>query len=112
MDGDVSAERQHMYRRRWFVRVVRVLLARFRNALVGDVRTIVRHVHLMGGITCAFIGLLSFSSDRYCDGNTSIGYACTRPSTYYFYPWWAILLVVFGAVGVSVWYVRMRVSSS
>ncbi len=80
-----------------------LMSARFVSREVAFLAT---HTRLFVGLTLAIIGILSFASDRYCDGNTSVAYTCTRPATYYFYPSWAIGLVVVGAVLVGTWVLR------
>jgi hypothetical protein len=79
-----------------------------RDSLREDVAQIWEHARLFVGTAFVVVGLLSFSSDRYCDGNTSSYYACTRPSTYYEYPWWAILLTVLGSVLIVLWFLRRK----
>jgi hypothetical protein len=78
------------------------------DAFVDDVHTLFAHLRLFLGVGATVVGLLSYTSDRYCDGNTSTYYACTRSSTYYYYPWWAIVLVVAGLYGVVLWFLRSR----
>lgn len=72
----------------------------------SDLGLIMRHVRLFGGVACTVTGLLSFASDRYCDGSTSAYATCTRPAVYYFYPWWAVVLILIGLWSVLLWYVR------
>jgi hypothetical protein len=60
------------------------------------------------GSALLVVGLMSFTSDRYCDGTASTYYACTNPSTYYFYPSWAIVLVVIGTWFIVLWFLRRR----
>lgn len=79
--------------------------------LLDDLRVILLHARIVCGVVLLVIGLLSFSSDRYCDGTTSAYYACTNPSAYYYYPWWTILLIVLGSILVTVWMLRQRVGS-
>lgn len=78
----------------------------FQYGIGRDVRTIVRSWRLFFGVALVIVGVLSFASDMYCDGNTSAYAVCTRPSTYYYYPWWAVFLVVMGATSVLLWYMR------
>ena len=79
------------------------------GALFGaDITQIVHAWRLFLGATLVVIGILSFASDRYCDGNTSTYAACTRPSTYYYYPWWGVGLVVLGTLLVTLWMLRRK----
>lgn len=80
-----------------------------RAGVVGcrdDIRLGVAHIRLVVGTVLMTIGLLSFASDRYCDGTASSHYACTNPSAYYYYPWWAVGLVSVGVLLVVLWWVR------
>jgi hypothetical protein len=90
------------------LRFVRALFLYLRDALHDDLIDVLRNGKLFLGMLLAGIGLLSFSSDRYCDGNTSSYYACTRPSTYYYYPWWAIALVIIGSFLIVLWFLRRK----
>lgn len=85
-----------------------VLLGYVRKGVQEDLLRIVANIRLFAGFALLFWGLLSFASDRYCDGNTSAYYSCTRPSTYYYYPWWSVLLVVAGVFGITLWHVSRR----
>lgn len=73
-----------------------------------DIRTVVRNGKLFLGMTFFVVGLFSFVSDRYCDGNVASYYACTRPATYYYYPWWAVILVLVGVTLVTLWFLQRR----
>ena len=79
-----------------------------RDALIRDLRDILRHGRLFVGMAFVSTGLLSFASGRYCDGMTSSYVACTRPSTYYYYSWWAITLVVVGLFFIVLWSLRSK----
>ena len=74
----------------------------------ADVHVCVSAWRLVLGLVFVVVGLLSFASDRYCDGTVSSHYACTNPSTYYFYPWWTIMLTAIGAVLCVLWFLRAR----
>ena len=99
-------------RRGGFVRRVFLTTGAFvlyiRDALFDDFRVMWREGRLFVGLFFVTVGLLSFASDKYCDGNTSSHYACTRPSTYYYYPWWAVACVVLGSFFVCLWFVRRQ----
>lgn len=79
-----------------------------RDELAHDVQDIVAHGRLFLGTALTIIGVLSFESDKYCDGNAANYYSCTRPDTYYFYPWWAILLIIAGVYFVVLWFLRRK----
>lgn len=79
-----------------------------RDHIAKDVVLILREMHLFAGIGLILFGLLSIASDRYCDGNASTYYACTRPSTYYYFPWWAILAVILGSYLTVLWFLRRK----
>lgn len=90
------------------VTTVRFLL---RSTLLGmrdDVRRSIEHARLLVGVSSMSVGLLTFSSGRYCDGTVADHFACTRPSTYYYYSELSIFLVVVGMVLLTLWYLRMR----
>jgi len=100
-------------RRRRGPRIVRLLLQLvtagalfFRDKIQTDFATIAAQSRLFLGIAMLSFGILLFQSDKYCDGNPSTYAACTRPSTYYYYPWWAILLVVLGSFSIVLWFLR------
>jgi len=71
-----------------------------------DLALIAAHARLFFGVVCTGVGLLSFAADRYCDGSTSAYATCTRSAVYYFYPWWAVGLVLVGLSSMLLWYVR------
>lgn len=64
------------------------------------------NIKLFLGVAMICIGFLSFQSGRYCDGNASSQYVCTRPATYYYYPFWAVVLTVLGSMLVILWTLR------
>jgi hypothetical protein len=90
------------------LRLIGRVLLFVRDLVATDGRVIAGHLRLFIGLVALAVGLLSFTSDRYCDGNTSNYYACTRPSTYYYYPWWATALVVLGMVSITLWLLRTK----
>ncbi len=77
-------------------------------ALLGDLAYMVLHARLFVGLAFMVVGLLSFTSDYYCDGVGTRMAGCTRPATYYYYPWWAVLLIVLGAFLLTLWLLRAR----
>jgi len=93
---------------RLFLRLVAAGALFFRDKIQADFVTIIAQSRLFIGIAMLGVGILAFQSDKYCDGNPSTYAACTRPSTYYYYPWWAIALVVLGSFSVVLWFLRKR----
>ena len=85
-----------------------VIALAVKDVIAVEMDEILRHARLFTGLALTVVGLLSFTSDRYCDGNASSYYACTRPATYYFYPWWAILLIVLGSFLIVLWFLRRQ----
>lgn len=69
---------------------------------------VVREFDLFLGNALVVMGLLSFDSDKYCDGNTAEYLSCTRPSTYYYFDYLDIFLVVLGATLVIAWFLKRR----
>lgn len=73
------------------------------DAVRDDVGRVWEEGRLFLGTALIVAGLLSFEAQRFCDG-ISTGVGCTRPSAYYEYPLWAIVLVVVGAFLVLLWW--------
>ena len=65
-------------------------------------------VDLFLGTSLAVLGILSFQTGKYCDGNTADYLSCTRPATYYYYSPVSIIAVVIGISLVLVWVVRRK----
>lgn len=80
----------------------------FIEFLSSSWRTIMRHKELFAGIGFTLVGLLSFNSDKFCDGNTADYLSCTRPSTFYYFDWLDITLIVAGVFLALIWYLRDR----
>lgn len=99
-------------KRRGVVRVFIRLLSAFSLFLYDRIRDdlilILYNGRLFFGIALILIGVLSFDSGKYCDGNTSSYYACTRPSTYYYYSWWAITLAIVGLFLIVLWFLHRK----
>jgi hypothetical protein len=111
MDEQVIGRRTRRRRNRIMVmtvRTIRALSVFFGKKFTEDVRVIWKHARLFFGLAFLAIGLLSFSSSKYCDGNASAHYACTRPTTYYYYSPWAIFLVLLGIFLITLWYLRSK----
>lgn len=69
---------------------------------------VVREFDLFLGNALILIGLLSFESDKYCDGNTADYLSCTRPSTYYYFDYLDIALIILGSTLVIAWFLKQR----
>ncbi len=78
------------------------------KALGENVRVIRREVNLFLGSALSILGLLNWSTGKYCDGNTADYLSCTRPTAYYYYGWFSITLILVGVTLLLVWYVRNR----
>jgi hypothetical protein len=89
-------------------RYAQALVTLMRDMVADDVARIWMHARLFIGQLLLIVGLFSFASDKYCDGNSSAYYACTRPSTFYYYPWWAIVLIVLGSFSCMLWFLRKK----
>lgn len=75
----------------------------------GGYGQIVRqNVDLFLGATLTIVGLLSFNSDKYCDGNTVEYLSCTRPNAYYYFSGLDIALVVVGVSLMLIWFLKNR----
>lgn len=90
------------------MRIVHAFWVFVRNKLWDDILLLLQNGRLFLGLAMVLVGLLSFASDRFCDGGTSSYYTCTRPATYYFYPAWAILIVLVGAFFIVLWFLRKQ----
>ena len=99
-------------KKRSLLRVVIRTIGAFTSFLFGkikeDMSVLLINGRLSFGILFIIAGLLSFSSEKYCDGNSSSYYACTRPATYYYYSWWAIVLTIVGSLFIVLWFLRRK----
>ena len=73
-------------------------------------RYLLLETELFLGTALFAIGLFGFESDKYCDGNTSDYLSCTRPSTFYYFDWLDITLIVLGLFLVIIWVLKTRES--
>ncbi len=87
---------------------VEYLSVRVAEALGVNVRIMREEADLFVGATLTLLGLLNWSSSKYCDGNTADYLSCTRPTTYYYYGWFEIALVILGTLLVLVLFVKNR----
>lgn len=74
----------------------------------GSLRTIAHNAELFIGVALTLIGLLSFHSDKFCDGNSADYLSCTRPSTFYFYSPLNITIIVLGVFLILIWFLNYR----
>lgn len=68
------------------------------------------HALLFAGLVLFTTGVFSFRSDKYCEGNATEYYACTNPTTYYYYPTITIAAVVVGIVLIALWKMNQKTS--
>ena len=67
-----------------------------------------REAHLFAGTFFIILGMLNFSSNKYCDGNTAEYLSCTRPTTYYYYGWLQVAFVILGVFLILLWVLKRR----
>lgn len=76
---------------------------------IGEYLSIIRReAELFLGVALTLAALLDFQNGKNCDGNTADYLSCTRPSTFYYYSWWQIALVVIGVFLLMIWFLRLR----
>lgn len=75
---------------------------------VRAVRYLLTETELFLGLALFTVGLLSFESDKYCDGNTADYLSCTRPSTFYYFDWIDISLIVIGIFLITIWVLKTQ----
>ena len=80
----------------------------FARACADNIRIMRKEGNLFAGAGLVLLGLLNWSSGKYCDGNTADYLSCTRPNTYYYYGAFQIALIILGVFLVLVWYVKNR----
>lgn len=76
--------------------------------IMRSLRTIAAESSLFIGVALTLIGLLSFHSDKFCDGNSADYLSCTRPSTFYFYSPLEIAMIVLGVFLIMLWVLHRR----
>lgn len=76
------------------------------DAVSEYVHVIVREKELFLGAGFALIGVFSFESDKFCDGNTANYLSCTRPSTFYYFDALDITLIVVGVFLLLIWFLK------
>ncbi len=73
------------------------------TAIIDRLHTMIREKDLFLGLILLTIGLVSFESGRYCDGNTAEYLSCTRPATYYYFDWLDVICIILGVVFIALW---------
>jgi hypothetical protein len=71
-------------------------------------RQLTREPALFLGAALLLVGLLSFESGKYCDGNTAQYLSCTRPAVYYYFDALDVTSAVLGAFFMLAWMVKRR----
>lgn len=80
----------------------------FLDKLAHFVEVAGKEIELFVGTALVLVGMLSFESDKFCDGNTADYLSCTRPSTYYYYSSLDIAVIIVGVFLVLFWVLRTR----
>jgi hypothetical protein len=91
-----------------FFRTLVAFVLFLQTKIKNDAVLLFNNTRLFFGLALLLVGLFSFSSGKYCDGNSSNYYSCTRPSTYYYYPWWTIVFITLGSFFVVLWFLRKK----
>lgn len=91
---------------RFIPRFIRYLFERLVTATTTNVLLILREIDLFFGTALLAMGLFSFESDKFCDGNTADYLSCTRPSTFYYFDALDILLIVVGVFFIMLWVLK------
>ena len=78
------------------------------DALGVYARIMRREAALFFGVGLALVGFLNFQNGKNCDGNTSDYLSCTRPSTFYYYSWVEITIIVIGVFLLMLWFFRLH----
>lgn len=99
-------------RARWTAKVAWLLVEHvfdlIADTLAAYGRIVRREAELFAGVALSLIGLLHFGNGKNCDGNTADYLSCTHPSTYYYYGWLEIALIIIGAFLILIWVLRPR----
>ncbi len=90
----------------WFF--ILYLFDRLIDTVVEYTRIIVRERDLFFGATLFLVGLLSFESGKYCDGNAADYLSCTRPATFYYFDTLDTVLIVAGSICILVWFMKEK----
>jgi hypothetical protein len=108
----VPKKRSLSVRLRRFLRILWLITEHlfdlFLDALGGYGRIMRRESELFFGMGLVLIGFLNFQNGKNCDGNSADYLACTRPSTFYYYSWVEITLIVLGTFLILLWLLRLQ----
>ena len=88
--------------------IVSHLFNSFLDRLAHFIEVLSKEIELFVGTALVLIGLFSFESDKFCDGNTADYLSCTRPSTYYYFGSLDIFCIVLGTFLILFWVLRSR----
>ncbi|MBP9668905.1 MAG: hypothetical protein KBE09_01310 [Candidatus Pacebacteria bacterium] len=88
--------------------IVSHLFNGFLDRLSQFIEVLSREIELFLGTALVLIGVFSFESDKFCDGNTADYLSCTRPSTYYYFSSLDIACIVLGSFLILFWIMRSR----
>ncbi len=99
---DTYIEHSHENSRRRSGAVMRSIESLF-EFVTSSLRIIAHEKALFMGVALTLVGLLSFESGKFCDGNTADYLSCTRPSTYYFFSPLEITIIVIGVFFILIW---------
>jgi hypothetical protein len=98
---------------KWFTTVwvsIEFISVQIADAIMDYLWIIRRELELFSGTALVLVGLLHWSSSKYCDGNTADYLSCTNPVTYYYYDAFEITIIVLGAFLVMIWFLKNRKS--
>lgn len=90
------------------VAVIWYLFNKAMDAMEGNWRIIKQESDLFLGTLFTILGVFGFHSGKYCDGNTADYLSCTRPTTFYYYGWLEIALIVAGVFFILLWFQKRR----
>jgi len=97
--------------KRWFVIAVAIFWYAtdcLMDATEDNWRIIRRESDLFLGTALTLLGIFSFHSGKYCDGNTADYLSCTRPTTFYYYGWIETILIIIGVTLILLWFFKPR----
>lgn len=87
---------------------VEYLSVRLVEAFEVRLETLRQEIDLFLGASFFILGILNWSSAKFCDGNSSDYLSCTRPAVYYYYGSFEIVLVLLGTLLVLRWFVQHK----
>ncbi len=93
---------------RFMTLLVHYLFDRLVSATTANTLIILREIDLFIGTAFLAVGLFSFESDKFCDGNTADYLSCTRPSTFYYFDSLDLFLIVAGLFFILLWWLKGR----